>query len=153
MCTWGYFSLGDPTWQHEVWRKILLNTNSLYLTEAFKSMHTLFLLTKSAAARLFHCYQIKLMIWAARKQYYLAFWDLLELKSMNILIKTGLYFHHSFDIISACYLYDNRIKWFRSQTCENVAGTFEIRNSIFYLFFILMIYTYKLLKAFPPKHL
>ncbi len=26
LCTWGYISLGDLTWQHEVWRKILLNT-------------------------------------------------------------------------------------------------------------------------------
>ncbi len=56
LCTWGYISLGDPTWQQEVWRKILLNTNSCYLTEAFESMHTLFLLTKSAAAHLFHWY-------------------------------------------------------------------------------------------------
>ncbi len=45
-----------PCRQHKVWRKILLNTNSWYLTEAFESMHTLFLLTKSAAACLFQWY-------------------------------------------------------------------------------------------------
>ncbi len=56
LCTWGYISLGDPTCQHEVWRKILLNTNSWYLTKALKSMHTLFLPTNSAAACLFHWY-------------------------------------------------------------------------------------------------
>ncbi len=56
LCTWGYISLGYPTWQHEVWRKILLNTNSWHLTEPFESMHTLFLPTKSAAAHLFHWY-------------------------------------------------------------------------------------------------
>ncbi len=59
LCTWGYISLGDPTRQ-EVWRKILLNTNSWYLTERPKPwkacMHTLFLLTKSAAVHLFHWY-------------------------------------------------------------------------------------------------
>ncbi len=27
LCTWGYISLGNPTWQHEVWRKTRLNTN------------------------------------------------------------------------------------------------------------------------------
>ncbi len=41
LSTWGYNSLGDPTRQHEVWRKILLNTNSSYLTEAFESMHVI----------------------------------------------------------------------------------------------------------------
>ncbi len=51
----GYNSLGVPTRQHEVWWKILLNTNSWYLTEAFESMHTLFLLTKSAV-HIFHWY-------------------------------------------------------------------------------------------------
>ncbi len=56
LCTQGYNSLVDPIRQHEVWRKILLNTNSWYLTEAFEGMHTLFLLTKSAAAHLFHWY-------------------------------------------------------------------------------------------------
>ncbi len=35
------------------------------------------------------------MILSARKQYYLGFWDFLELKSLNILIKTGLYFRHA----------------------------------------------------------
>ncbi len=28
LCTWGYISIGDPTWQHEVWRKTHLNTNA-----------------------------------------------------------------------------------------------------------------------------
>ncbi len=41
LSTRGYNSLGDLTRQHRVWRKILLNTNSWYLTEAFKNMHTL----------------------------------------------------------------------------------------------------------------
>ncbi len=27
LCTWGYISLGDLTWQHKVWRKTRLNTN------------------------------------------------------------------------------------------------------------------------------
>ncbi len=36
---------------------------------------------------------------------------------------------------------------------ENVAGKFEILFYLFIYFFILMIYTYKLLKAFSPKHL
>ncbi len=92
LCTWGYNSLSDLTRQHKVWRKILLNTKSWYRREDFESMHTLLLPTKSAAARLFHWYQIKLMIWSARKQYYLDFWAFLELKLVNILIKTGLYF-------------------------------------------------------------
>ncbi len=131
LSTWGYNSLGDPTRQHEVWKKILLNTNSWYLTEAFESMHTLFLPTKSAAAHLFHLYSFKLMIWSARKQYYLGFWAFLELKSVNILIKTGLYFRHSVDIISTCYVYENRRKWFRSRTCENDASKFEIWFLIF----------------------
>ncbi len=56
LCSCGYISLGDPTWQDEVWRRILQNTNSWFLTEALKSMHTLFLPTKSAGARLFHWY-------------------------------------------------------------------------------------------------
>ncbi len=56
LSTWRYNFLGDPTRQHEVWRKILLNTNSWYLTKAFKSMHTLFLLTKSATTHVFHWY-------------------------------------------------------------------------------------------------
>ncbi len=58
------------------------------------------------------------MIWSARKQYYLGFWAFLELKSVNILIKMGLYFRHSVDIISTCYVYENRRKWLRSRTCN-----------------------------------
>ncbi len=37
LCTCGYISLGDLTWQDEVWRRILLNANSWYLAEALKS--------------------------------------------------------------------------------------------------------------------
>ncbi len=77
--TCGYISLGDPTWQDDVSRKILLNTNSWYLTEALESMHTLFLPTKSAAARLFHWYSIKLMILSTRNNIILLFepfWNL-----------------------------------------------------------------------------
>ncbi len=33
---------------------------------------------------------------------------------------------HSIDIISTCYVYENRRKWFHSWTCENAAGKFEI---------------------------
>ncbi len=42
LCTCEYISLGNLTWQDEVWRRILLNTNSWYLTEALEIMHTLF---------------------------------------------------------------------------------------------------------------
>ncbi len=68
LSTWGCKSLGDPTRQHKVWWKILLNRNSWYLTETFESIHTLFLQTIS--------------------DYYLGFWAFLGLKSVYILIKT-----------------------------------------------------------------
>ncbi len=74
------------------------------------------------------------MLWSTRKQYYLGFWAFLEFKSVNILIKTGLYFRHSVDILSTCYVYENRRKWIRSQTCENIAGKFEIRFYFIFLF-------------------
>ncbi len=45
----------------------------------------------------------KLMIWSARKQYYLGFLAFLEFKLVKILIITGVYFSHSVDIISTCY--------------------------------------------------
>ncbi len=35
-------------------------------------------------------------------------------------------FSHSIDIISTCYIYENRRKWFCSWTCENAASKFEI---------------------------
>ncbi len=75
------------------------------------------------------------MIWSAKKHYYLGFWAFLELKLVNIFIKTGLYFRHSEDIISTCYVYENRRKWFRSPTFENVACQFEIR---FFFFLIIL---------------
>ncbi len=54
--TCGCIFLGDPTWLDEVWRRIFLNTNSWYLTEALESIHTLFLPTKSSGAHLFQLY-------------------------------------------------------------------------------------------------
>ncbi len=87
------------------------------------------------------------MIWSARKQYYLGFWAFLELKSVNILIKTVLYSRRSVDI---SFLHATFMKIGENDsTHENVAGKFEIQ----FYFIFLMIYTYKLLKAFPPKHL
>ncbi len=38
LATWGYKFLGYMTRQDEVWLKIVLNTNSLYLYEAFESI-------------------------------------------------------------------------------------------------------------------
>ncbi len=62
------------------------------------------------------------------------FWAFLEFKSANILIKTGLYFRQSVDIISTCYVYENRRKWFHIRTCENIAGKFGIRFFFKFLF-------------------
>ncbi len=52
LCTWGYISLGDPTWRDEVWRKTCLNTN-------WSKRHLvkrIFFPTKSAAVHLFYQY-------------------------------------------------------------------------------------------------
>ncbi len=68
------------------------------------------------------------MIWSARKQYYL-----------------GLYFHHSVDIISTCYVYENSRKWFRSRTCKNIAGKFEI------LFFYFDDLHLQIIESISPK--
>ncbi len=54
----------------------------------------------------------------------------------------------SVDIISTCYVYENMWKLFCTLILKNAAGKFEIWFDL-----ILMIYTYKLLKVFPPKHL
>ncbi len=84
----GYNFLGDPTKQHKVWRKILLN---IWPKPSKACIHYSFRLNL-----LLHTYFIKLMIWSTRKQYYLGFWDFLELKPMNILIKTrvSIYWKH-----------------------------------------------------------
>ncbi len=52
------------------------------------------------------------MIWSPRKQYYLDFWNLNRWFFWFYL--TGLYFHHGVDIISTCYVYENRRKLFLS---------------------------------------
>ncbi len=65
LSTWGYNSLGDLTRQHEVWRKILLNTNGWYLTKA--CIHYSFQLNLLLRA---YFIDTKLMIWSASKQYY-----------------------------------------------------------------------------------
>ncbi len=64
-CMQGYKSLGDPTRQHEVWRKMLLHVN---ITPKQKHLQRIFFLTKSAAVCL----------------YYLGFWAFSPFKSMYI---------------------------------------------------------------------
>ncbi len=54
LCTWGYIYLGDPTRQHEVWRKTRLNTN--WSNQNW--VKRIFLPTKSAAVCLFLQYTI-----------------------------------------------------------------------------------------------
>ncbi len=45
---------------------------------------------------------------------------------------------HSVDIISTCYVYKNRRKWFHSWTCKNAAGKFE--NLFLNCFFLLILW-------------
>ncbi len=82
LCTQGYNFLGDPTTQHNVWRKTHQGEGELHWTDMIVEYSFQF---KSGAVRLFLQYIIKLMIQSASKQYYLGFWAFSQLKSVYIL--------------------------------------------------------------------
>ncbi len=76
LCTWGYISLGDPTWQDDVWRKI--QTVNIW-PKLWKACKYYSFQQNMLLRAYFIDAKFKLMIWSARNNIILVFepfWNL-----------------------------------------------------------------------------